>query len=123
MAEIDDAGDRHEHAPVWIADDGTFQVPYAGNGRYRLRPVLGYLDVPARIVRGGDEVTFADGRVRPWLRLRLEGPEVEGAPSPACASSACPRTCRYAGSSGSASKVDTGSFPCRAQGATGWRST
>lgn len=82
VAAIDEAGDRNEHAPVRIGDDGTFHVPYAGAGRYLLRPLLGYLDVPARIVRGGDEVTFVDTSARPWLKLRLERASTASGPSP-----------------------------------------
>jgi hypothetical protein len=69
VTELTDDGREVAHPPVWVRDDGSFEVTYAGEGRYVLTPVLYYASVAPQRVRGGDLVSFAEVRARPWLVL------------------------------------------------------
>ena len=69
VTELTDDGRDVTHPPVWVQDDGSFEITYAGEGRYVLTPVLYYAESPPQRVRGGDIVTFSEVQPRPWLVL------------------------------------------------------
>jgi hypothetical protein len=56
-----------ERPAVVVASDGTFTVPYVGDGRYELGPALGFVDVPAQAASGGDWVAIEGGVARPYV--------------------------------------------------------
>ena len=82
VTELTEDGREVVHTPVWVQDDGSFEVTYAGEGRYVLTPVLYYADVERMRVRGGDIVTFEKVRPRPWLVLPPGDLTDPGLPSP-----------------------------------------
>jgi len=82
VVELTDDGREVAFPRVRVEDDGSFVVPYAGEGRYKVTPVLQFARVPPKRVRGGEEVEVEGAVANPWLVL--EGLEVEeDAPPPA----------------------------------------
>ena len=66
---IGDAGRPVPYPSVLVGDDGTFEVPYAGAGRYHLTPRLAFVDAPSVPAQGGTEVAIEASHLRPWIVL------------------------------------------------------
>lgn len=64
---IAEGGRPVPYATVTVEDDGTFEVPYAGEGRYHLEPRLAFVDAKDVTVRGGMDVEIEATALRPWV--------------------------------------------------------
>ncbi len=52
---------------VTVAEDGSFRVPFSGQGLYRLVPHLDFADVEPKTVAGGQEAVLGPAVARPWI--------------------------------------------------------
>jgi hypothetical protein len=77
--EVTDEGDLTRLPyDVTVAPDGTFEVPFTAEARYRLAPELDFADAEPVTARGGDAAVAIVARPRPWLDLHLGGTDAEG---------------------------------------------
>ncbi len=64
---IAEAGRPVPYPTVTVEDDGSFQVPYAGEGRYHLMPRLAFVEAKESTVQGGMDVAIEATALRPWV--------------------------------------------------------